>query len=253
MSAVSTLAGAKGRKCISVVLVFVCSFGWCFIDLLVILWVWISAFQSSQTKKKNIFSHQFPINILCCEMERAKHLLDPSSPVQGEAEAPNKLKSPENRVNSEPNSATSLACVHTSNCSITDPNITAWKGKITSLTGSGVIRSAMTKFTDRLTCVNLERNVCLTAEDNQVTLFQMVCGCTRYLFIVLWVKKRTDEIRWRERPKKRERGNQQSEREGSLSTTGTLDPAQLEGLWRGRSHLSYTDKWQMEAHYCTEC
>lgn len=71
-------------------------------------WVWISAFQSSPTKKKRTFSpHQFPINILCCEMERAKHLGDPPSPL---CRARQRLQTNSSLYRGEPGELWTLLC-----------------------------------------------------------------------------------------------------------------------------------------------
>lgn len=208
------------------------------------------------------FPHQFPINILRCRMVKTLVIfcLLCSGRCGAEGTAPNKLRSPRWRVgaNSEPYSATSLACVHTGICSIMNPNMTAWNRKITTLIGPCGIRSVMTGVhwlhgTAQLSFI-WKRNAYLMAKNTQMDLlwWDVVVACWFFLCFSAW----REENWWNKRKgsgQERGRGNRQSEWEGSLSTTGTRGPAQLEGLWRGRSHLSYGDKRQMGAHYRTEC
>lgn len=170
-----------------------------------------------------------------------------------EGTAPNKLRSPRwrVRVNSEPYSATSLACIHTGICSIMNPNMTARNRKITTHIGRCGIRVQRLHGTIQLSFTWRKKK-----EKEMPVWWRRI---TKWTFsdvvVVCWfflrLKRREGE---RAKKEKGERGNRQSEREGSLSTTGTTGPrAQLEGLWRGRSHLSYGDKRQMGAHYRAEC
>lgn len=108
----------------------------------------LKAFTAPEKNKKMFLPHQFPINIPCCRMVKTLVIfcLLCAGRCGAEGTAPNKLRSPRWRVglNSEPYSATSLACIHTGICSIMNPNMTARNWKITTLTGPRGIRSAMT-------------------------------------------------------------------------------------------------------------
>lgn len=103
-----------------------------------------SQLRQKNKKIKNVFPHQFPINILCCSMVRTLVIfcLLCAGRCGAEGTAPNKLRSPRwrVRVNSEPYSATSLACIHTGICSIMNPNMTARNRKITTHIGRCGIR-----------------------------------------------------------------------------------------------------------------
>lgn len=215
-------------------------------------------------KKKKVFPHQFPINILCCGMVKTLVIfcLLCAGRCGAEGTAPNKLRSPrwKGGVNSEPYSATSLACIHTGICSIMNPNMTAGNWKITTLIGPCGIRSAVTGVHRLHGTIQVpfiwKRNACLMAKNNQMDLFRwdVVVLCWFFLCLSAWREGNWwNAARGEGAAEDGGRGSRQTEWEGSLSTTGTRGPAQLEGLWRGPSHLSSGDKRQMGAHYRTEC
>lgn len=138
------------------------------------------------SQQKHVFPHQFPINILCCRIVKTLVILCLfcSGRYGAEGTAPSKLRSPRwrVRVNSEPYSASSLACTLTGICSIMNPNITARIREKTSLVGPCGIRPAMTGVHRLHGTVQLsfiwKINVYFMAKINQMNIFSGRRGCS---------------------------------------------------------------------------
>lgn len=154
-----------------------------------------------------------------------------------EGTASNKLRSPtwRVRVNCDPYFATSLACIHTGICSIMNPNMTAWNGKITTLIAPCGIRSAMTRVHWPHDTIQLSFIWKRNAKEQPNEPFQMGHGWSQLVFLP--EEKRSDEMR----------GERVAEKEGE-----EMDRQNERGHWAQREDgapLSWRVSGEDEATY----